>query len=318
MGQHAEHATPGVGLVCIGEALMDLTEVTPGPGAAGLYQSHPGGSPFNVAVGAARLGVPTAFLGSLGGDALGRRLRGFLEENGVDTSAARVGTAPTPVSIMSLKAGEPSYSFYGSPASLCDLRVQDVPEALVRAAGVVHAGSIGLLHRPAHEAAVRAFETAPGRTTFDPNVRPGLVADRAEFLSRTERLMALADVVKLSAEDAEYLYPDLDREGVARRVLGLGAVAVVLTRASQGVQAWTPDGVVTVPTAGLAPAVDTTGGGDSVMAAIVSRLVGLPELPGPDGWDDVLRFAMRVAASTCSRSGGAEAMPRADEVAVAS
>lgn len=305
----------GVGnVLCIGEALFDLTESTaagwPGP----AYLPHAGGSSFNVAVGVARLGVGATFAGSFADDLLGERLRGFLRDEAVSIIAPPPAPALTAVSIMSLDNAEPRYSFYASPASYGFLRASDIPATVLDRADVIHAGSIALLEPTTRAAVLHAFRSGRGITTLDPNARPGLIADRASYLREFEELVGLADLVKLSAEDAEYLYPGWTATAVAEALLGRGCSVVVVTAAAAGAQLWTRDFHVVVPIATGAPVVDTTGGGDSVMAAIISRLAvsGLPL--DRDAWRELLGFAMAVAAVTCSRAGGANAMPTAADL----
>lgn len=296
-------------VLLLGEALVDLTERQCERDRA--FIPHPGGSPLNVAVGLARLGVPSALCAIVADDGLGIWLQRFLADEGIDTSWLMRTGARTTISLATLHDGEPSYAFYPDEPTLRDLDWS--PRISAEQPLAIHAGSIGLLDRRVAAAALDAFSRTELLRTFDPNVRPSLIADPADYREYVEQLAARSDLVKLSREDAEYLYPGLDDDGVAEHVRRLGARAVVLTRAADGVSAWSEHGRADAPTSGL-PVHDTTGGGDATMAALIADLVrsGMPT--STTGWESNLRRAMRIAGLACSRAGGAESMPRRYEL----
>ena len=292
-------------VLLLGEALVDLTEQPLGDALA--FVPHPGGSPLNVAVGLSRLGVRSALGAIVADDALGKWLQAFLIDEGLDAAWLVPSGSRTTVSLAVLRDGEPQYSFYPDhpvPFTLdWSSRVRTAPLL------AVHAGSIGLLEPRVAAEVVDLFSHTSLLRTFDPNVRPSLITDRAEYCGFVETMSSMSNLVKLSVEDAQFLYPREHPDDVAAHLLALGATAVVLTRAAEGASAWSKHGRADVPTSGL-PVRDTTVGGDATMAALIADLVrtGLPSSAA--AWDVVLRRARRIAGLACSRPGGAESMPR--------
>lgn len=304
--------------VVIGEALIDLLETRTGEpdgcGSGGgiVYRPAVGGAPLNVAVGVARLGGRAEFVGSVGDDAFGRRIRGFLRDSGVGDRGVVTVDAPTTLAVTAFEGSEPDFHFYGEPRSYGLLGPDDLDPALVGGAAALYCGSIALLAEPVLAAARRAW-TVPGPfRAFDPNVRPNLLPDPPAARAMVEEFAATADLVKLSAADARTLYGASPREA-AEWFAGLGAAAVVVTLG--------PDGAI-VAYRGRSEtvygvrvdAVDTTGAGDATMAALVA---GVLDAGPPDdlaGWVRLTGEAMRVAAVVCEAPGGATAMPTREAV----
>ncbi|GAA0465445.1 fructokinase [Paractinoplanes deccanensis] len=300
--------------VVLGEALIDLQEAEHDGGV--VYRQAIGGAPLNVAVGATRLGGEVRYVGSLSNDVLGDRIAAFLREVGVGVGGVKRVAVPTTLAVTTFVGAEPTFTFYGEPPSYALLAPGDVDIEGIRGADVLYAGSICLLREP-FRAAARAAWAVPGPLkVFDPNARPTLLPDGAAVTALrelSEEFFAAADLVKLSAADAEVLYDGATPEVAAERIRGLGAKAVVVTRGSQGAYVSADDGAVMLP-APAVDAIDATGAGDSVMGALVRRLLadGLPK--DLDGWQRNVRFALAVAALVCERRGGAVAMPTQEEL----
>ncbi|MBL7256764.1 carbohydrate kinase family protein [Paractinoplanes lichenicola] len=300
--------------VVLGEALIDLQEAE--HNGEVVYRQAIGGAPLNVAVGATRLGGQVQYVGSLSDDVLGNRISVFLTEKGVGTAGVKRVPVPTTLAVTTFVGAEPTFTFYGEPPSYAVLGPADLDTAMVAGADVVYTGSICLLREP-FRATARAAWAVPGPLrVFDPNARPTLLPDGAavtHLLELSEEFFATADLVKLSAADAEVLYDGATPEQAAERIRALGAKAVVVTAGSKGAFINAADGAMMLP-APKVEAVDATGAGDSVMGALVRRLLadGLPK--DLDGWQRNVQFALHVAALVCERRGGAVAMPTLDEV----
>ncbi|WP_329102058.1 carbohydrate kinase [Micromonospora sp. NBC_01699] len=299
--------------VVLGEALVDLLD-----GRADgepVYRQAIGGAPLNVAVGVARLGAPVEFVGSVGDDVLAGRIRDFLRERGVGQRGVVTVPVPTTLAVATFAGAEPDFRFYGEPPSYGLLDADALDPALIGGAAVLYCGSIALLRPPVLAAARRAWSLTAGRRVFDPNVRPRLLPDPAAldgFRAVVAEFAATADLVKLSAADAELLYPGEPLDRVAGRLRALGAGAVVVTRGPAGALVAAGAEPVEVP-APAVRAVDATGAGDSVMAALVADLL-LAGPPTPDGWPARVAYALRVAALVCEAPGGAVAMPTRAQV----
>jgi len=288
--------------VVLGEALVDLLESSAPDGL--VYRPAVGGAPFNVAVGIARLGAPSEFLGSFGDDPWASRLLAFLRDSGVGTGGAvTVPGVSSTLAVTTFQGHEPSFRFYGAPPSYGLYDAPDVDAALVGGAGLLYCGSMCLLAPPVLAAARRAWAIPGPVRVFDPNVRPvvGLNPDVVAEFSTT------ADLVKLSSADATALWGE-SPEDAAARLLALGAGAVVVTIGAEGaLVAFQADSVrVSPPT--ITP-VDATGAGDATMAGLSWGILthGLPT--DLDGWVALTRVAVHVAGLVCESRGGAVSMP---------
>ena len=283
-------ATPEV--IVIGEALVDV--VASAEGAV----EHPGGSPANVAYGLGLLGIRTALLTSIGDDDRGRAIEAHLQRAGVTLLPGSRTPGRTASATATLAAdGSATYDF-----DICWELPPVAPPSLPK---VLHTGSIATFLAPG-AAAVRALLEQAHREcviTYDPNIRPALLGSQAEARTIFEELVPLTDVVKLSDEDARWLYPDLQLEDTAARILGLGAGLAVVTRGSEGSLLATADLQLVVP-AVRSTVADTIGAGDSYMAALIYGLLAR----GTDGLAPAVletlgRTASKAAAITVRRPG---------------
>lgn len=239
-----------------GEALVDVV---------GQGREVPGGGPANVALGLGRLGAEVEFATWLGADERGQRVARHLEASGVQLVAGGFGAARTSSATVLLGAdGQPSYAFdieWDLP------RLQRTPEWL-------HVGSIAAFLQPGAEKVLAAAErttAAGGIVSFDPNVRPALLGTRSAARARFEELAALATVVKLSDEDAAWLWPGRDTDAVLDAVIGLGAELAVVTAGASGSVLSTASERVTVQGERVA-VIDTVGAGDTYTAALLWQL----------------------------------------------
>ncbi|MDJ1114426.1 PfkB family carbohydrate kinase [Microbacterium dauci] len=269
-------------VLMLGEALIDIVD-----GA-----EYVGGSPANVAVGVARQGVAATLLTRIGRDDRGRRIAAQVETSGAGIAEASWTDAATSTARARIRAdGSAEYDFQ-IDWSLGD----DAVSALVDAASVVHAGSIGLFLQPGGSAVLVGLERAQRAgaiVTVDPNIRPALVGDDAVAIS--ERAFAAASVVKLSDEDAEALYPGVAAADVLARVAAFGPRVVVMTRGAAGALALSAGGVVAAEPLRVDVA-DTIGAGDAFMASLIVSAVDDPGLLSGD--DAALERALRRAAVT--------------------
>ena len=298
-------------VVSIGEALVDMIQLE--DHAEPTYLAAWGGSPFNVAVGVARLGSSVEFAGSFAKDALGDQLRGFLAEQGVGMDLSVTVDAQTTIAMTSMVNHEPQYNFYAAPASYGFVPPAIAARQQVASASVVHAGSLGVLEDMTYDAIRESFSAAPAITTFDPNVRPRMVSDWDHYRERLGYLAYRSDFVKYSIEDIEATYPGQTEDSIAMAALDGRARAVLVTRGGNPATLYTEKDQSTVPIAQGFSLADTTGGGDATMAAILHQLHqgGLPD--EHEQWEHVVRQAFIVSAIVCSRRGGAIAMPTAEE-----
>ena len=287
-----------------GEALYDLVI-----DEAGALTGHPGGGPFNTARTIGRLGQPVAFLGRLSTDRLGATHERMLADDGVDLGCVTRTAEPTTLALASLDAiGAASWSFYATGTAAAGLTPQDALAALPTRVAALHVGTLGLVLEPLATALEAVVQRLAGETlvVIDPNCRPQAIDDPQAFRARLERVLAFADLVKVSEEDLAWLDPGRSRTAAARDLLERGPRAVLLTRG--------PDGA-TVITAGadtpIAPVptevVDTIGAGDAFGGAFLawwtSHGLGSADLAQDALVVEAAEFAAVVAARTVAQAG---------------
>lgn len=301
-------------VVC-GEALFDLFGSEAGAGLA--FDARIGGSPFNVAVGLARLGLKSALLAGISTDPLGERLVEALRRENVRTDMVKRTDRPTTLSVVSLAAdGQPHYAFYGERAADRDLRAEDLP-ALGPDVWGLHAGSYSLVVEPVGSALLALFEREAGRRllTLDPNVRLNVEPDPAVWRDRIARFVGHADIVKVSDEDLGLLYPGATGAEIAASWLEAGAALVILTRGPAGAEYFDRSGRRSVAGRSVRVA-DTVGAGDTFQAALIAGLAELglwtrADLEATAATERLVAFAVEAAAITCTRRG-ADLPHRAD------
>ncbi len=305
----------------IGEILVDFTPLVDSGKTVG-FRMNPGGSPFNVAVGLARMGARVEFAGRVSTDFFGRFLVAALEREGVGLQLLSRSSAPSTLAFVALHDGEPGYSFYGEGAADTDLRPDDLP-AVIEEVSVLHFGSISLLRAPTSDTVVGLVERLAGRALLscDPNIRPGLISDPVSYRRLLERAFRAADIVKLSRRDLEWLMPGTLPEDAAETVLELGPAMVVITLGANGCYAATA-AVRTSATALPVRVADTVGAGDAFTAGLLYRLVELGYASGaalktvpPAALQMALQFATAAAGLTCTRVGADP--PRRQEIEAA-
>jgi fructokinase len=299
-------------IVVGGESLIDLIARTD------QLRAVPGGGPFNVARTVARLGRSCAYLGALSSDRFGVRLREALRDDGVDDAWAPLTEDPTTLAVAQIgETGAATYSFYVEQTSASDLSSVQALAVLAAAPEVLYVGTLGLVLEPAassYEALVDAAGPAV-LVAVDPNCRPAVVRDPDAYRARLARVLARADIVKVSTEDLDYLTPDLDHLGGAQQLRDLGASVVLLTDGDRDVtivaQEW--HRVLPVPEVTV---VDTVGAGDSFLGGVLSvweaRGLGRDELMDEKAVVEAVEFGIAVSGITCGRTGADP--PRVDEL----
>lgn len=305
-------------IVC-GEALFDV--FSDGDTATGFALSaRVGGSPFNLAIGLARLGQRPMFFGGLSADLFGRKLADTLAREGVDISCSPRPDAATALVTIDVDAdGVPAYTLYGSETAERSVTVADL-ERVPRDAEAIHVGSYCMAVEPI-ASTLRALVTRQhGRSliAFDPNVRLTIQPDRRVWTGAIAWMLPMTDLLKISDEDLAHLYPDLSPRAFIDMALDAGVALVVVTRGGEGVLAATATVALELPALKV-DVVDTVGAGDTFQAALLSHLreqglltrAALKELDAP-ALRAALVFAGRAAAITCSRRGAD--MPRSEEV----
>ncbi|MDQ4036920.1 MAG: carbohydrate kinase [Actinomycetota bacterium] len=298
-------------LVVCGEAVLDLIS----DGSPTGYQARPGGSPLNVAIGTARLGVPTLLLTRFGIGRFGQLLRAHAAAAGVSLSLSVDADEPAMLAVVGLdESGTASYDFYVDGTAERGWQRHEFPDPLPEKSQALHVGSISSWLPPAagllSELVVREYHRGTVLISFDPNLRPDLIRDAGHARACVEQVLLVAQLVKVSVEDLHWLYPRQDPDEAARRWANAGPALVVLTDGANGARAHRPGQPVHPVSARDVSVVDTVGAGDAFAAGLLAALAdrgrlhrhGLDDLDDAD-LDAILGGAALVSALTCARAG---------------
>ncbi|MCL2684363.1 MAG: carbohydrate kinase, partial [Synergistaceae bacterium] len=282
----------------------------------------PGGSPFNIAIGLARLRMDVAFLVKIGDDAFGAGLREFLSSEGVDMSCVVGGAGHNTTLAMAAvnELGKPEFQFYRENSADISLTIDELPPISPQETSVFSFGSIALADNPVGDAVLCVFEkmrTNGVMTVLDPNVRPLYAEDKPIFRKRMKYLIPLVDVLKLSDDDLCWLTGSLGVEEGLAKLETNPAGLVIVTEGPRGARAIWRGETVRIPCPDVEIA-ETTGCGDSFIAGVISKLAPL----GRSGLADMslkflnntLAFANACASIVATRYGAANSMPCPAEV----
>lgn len=300
-------------LVC-GEALFDFFSENDVNAQASKvnYKAIAGGSPFNVAVGLRRLGIDVALFAGLSSDYLGRRLQQVLQEEGVRPDYLQDFDAPTTLAMVAVGAdGSPHYSFRGEGCADRQLLPGHLPELGAEVRGL-HIGSFSLVVQPIADTLLALVRRESGKRliSLDPNVRLNPEPNIELWRERINTLVEHADLIKVSDEDLNLLYPERDPQSVIHGWLEHRCQVVFLTRGGQGATVFSRrHGSWSAPACAVVMA-DTVGAGDTFQAALIAWLTeqqldsveGLQRL-SREQIDAMLTFAVSAAALTCGKTG---------------
>ena len=296
-------------ILTIGEVLIDLTQTGKDERGIPQFAANPGGAPANLAVAAARLGAQTAFIGKVGADAFGRYLKEVLAENKVDVSG---------MAVVSVDAtGERDFSFYRSANADVMLSKEDISDEALKAAKIVHFGSVSLTADPSRTATLDAAARAKklgAIITYDPNYRANLWKNKEDAIAQIKAPLPLVDILKVSDEELPLLTGTTDCESGTAQLAQNGIRLIFVTLGANGV--FYRFGDKTGHVAGVPCKVgDTNGAGDTFFGAALSKLCKeeLDTLT-VDKLESILAFANKAASITTSRHGAIPAMPTLAEV----
>ncbi|PLX39267.1 MAG: carbohydrate kinase [Hyphomicrobiales bacterium] len=301
-------------ILVVGEAVVDFLAQSTGAKPAGSinhsFRPTLGGSPFNVALGLGRLGTPVAYSWAISTDLFGKGFLDALAEADVNLDRVVRSPLPSTLSFIDTIDGEPRYAFfdtasagrYFDPADITDLSDE---------ISLLHVGSYVLGTEPVGSLVEEmVIEEAEHRLiSLDLNVRPSLVEDEPAYRERLTRMMEVADIIKASAEDLAWLYPDVTHDYMVEAWLEAGAALAIVTLGAKGARIASAGYDVTKP----APPtflIDTIGSGDAFMAGFLAGLDdhgafsedGLSGL-GVENLEESFALARRCAALVCGRAG---------------
>lgn len=298
-------------ILCCGEALIDMIPEPTVSGHAG-FVPHTGGAVFNTAIALGRLGASAGLLTGLSTDMFGQQLSSALAASQVDTTLVITSDRPTTLAFVTLTDGQARYSFFDENSAGRMLTPDDMP-AVPEDVTALFFGGISLACAPGAGAyaALMAREGGSRAVMLDPNIRTGFIDDAESYRARLDAMIGLADIVKVSDEDLNWIVDTpAAMAGKARVLLDKGPALVIVTCGSAGAYGFLRDGSDIHVAAETVAVVDTVGAGDTFNAGVLASLAdqgllnkdSLNMLSAGDA-TTALRFGAGVAAVTVSRAG---------------
>ena len=265
-----------------------------------------GGGPANTAKALAKLGIDAQFIDGISTDKYGQMALKQLHKDGVLLDFVKFSDKPTCLAIVSLnKAGGASYEFVIDGTATFDFSPLWLPDPAAYKPALLHIGTLVTAIEPSatvlFEWAKKVAKVSP--IVFDPNIRPAVMSDRAEYVKQVERWVSISSSVKVSDDDIYWLYPGVELDLVANKWLSMGPELVVVTFGDKGLTGYRKDEKVAVDAKKVVVA-DTVGAGDTVGAILVEAIIedGLDKLTGMR-LSVMLDRAAKAAAITVSRTG---------------
>ncbi|MEG3867274.1 carbohydrate kinase [Microcoleus sp. MON2_D6] len=311
-------------VLCLGEVLFDCLADKPGVSLEEVesWTAYPGGAPANVACALVKLGTAAGFIGAVGGDELGNSLVQVLQEVGVDIAGLqRHPSAPTrQVYVLRNEAGDRNFAGFGKfdTADFADTRLlaAQLPEVLFENAEYLVLGTLELAYPESREAIVRAIELAEHydvKIILDINWRPVFWPNPDEAKARIRKILKKVDFVKLSEEEAEWLFDTTDAGAITYRLDSVEGVLV--TAGEKGCAYCISENEGKIP-AFTVDVEDTTGAGDAFLAGFVRQLCkhGIKNLADPKIAQTIVTYASAVGAMTAMKPGAIISQPTAAEV----
>ena len=299
-------------ILCCGEALIDMIPSPTVEGGKEGFVPHSGGAVFNTAIALGRLGVQTGMITGLSTDMFGQQLDETLRASHVDTTRVIRSDRPTTLAFVKLTDGHASYSFFDESSAGRMIRPDDLPD-LNDEISALFFGGISLAVEPCADtyAALMEREGGTRAVMMDPNIRPGFIKDVDRYRDRLARMLRLTDIVKVSDEDLNWIYPGPESLQAKLDMLrAAGPKLIVLTRGGDGATAYLPGGAEVSVAADRVRAVDTVGAGDTFNAGVMASLSeqGLLTKAGvaavtAEQMAAALTLAAKTAAITVSRAG---------------
>ena len=309
-------------VVALGELLIDFTENGASDQGNPIFEANPGGAPCNVLAMLRKLDKTCAFVGKVGNDMFGRRLKAVAESAGIDMTGLRMdeNVRTTLAFVKTDEHGDRDFSFYRNPGADMMLTEEELPLDMLRDAKIFHFGTLSMTHeavRQATKAAVLAAKEAGAIISFDPNLRPPLWESLNEAKAQMLWGLGQADVVKIADNEIEFLTGTTDYErGAARLRESFPNIRLLnVTAGANGSYAFHEDKKMFVPSFLLGGTIETTGAGDTFCASVLNFVLdhGLNGL-SKDDLRAMLRFANAAAYLVTTRKGAIRSMPERAQV----
>ncbi len=295
----------------LGDAVVDLI-----PDGDMHYLKCAGGAPANVAVGVARLGVPSAFIGRVGKDPLGEFMQQTLHNEAVNTDYMYLDPDHrTSTVVVGLDKGERSFTFMVNPSADQFLSVSDLPA--FKTGEWLHCCSIALINEPTRTATLTAMKNiraAGGKVSFDPNLRESLWKSQAEMIEVVNQAVALADVLKFSEEELTLLTGTNTLEKAFEKVTALYPEKLIIVTMGKDGALFNLNGHSEIVAGKALQPVDTTGAGDAFVGGLLAGLSLNDNWQTLDVLKQIIRQANACGALATTAKGAMSALPNQQQL----
>lgn len=308
-------------VIALGELLIDFTDNGVSDQGNTLFEANPGGAPCNVLAMLKRLGHTTAFIGKVGEDIFGLRLKRELEEIGIDTcgllSDKEVRT--TLAFVQNDETGDRSFSFYRNPGADMMLQASEINDEMIKSAKVFHFGTLSMTHDGVKEATIKALKLAKENgllISFDPNLRESLWDTLENAKKQAAYGLQYCDVLKISDNEIQWFTGEEDFDKGIKVLQDTYRIPLILlSMGKDGSRAYYKDLRVEVPGFLQEGTIETTGAGDTFMGCCLHFVLekGLEHLQKED-LRQMLTFANGAASIITTRKGALKVMPTLEEV----
>ncbi len=308
-------------VTALGELLIDFTEDGVSPQGNPLYEANPGGAPCNVLSMLAKLGRKTAFIGKVGRDIFGNRLRSALEEVGIDTAGLTVDedVRTTLAFVETMPDGDRNFSFYRNPGADMMLKEEEISKDLLIYSEIFHFGTLSMTHdgvRAATKKAVDIAKKAGAVISFDPNLRPPLWRSLEDAKEQVSYGCSQCDVLKISDNEIQWFTGEEDFDAGIQKIKNQYRIPLILlSMGKSGSRAYYKDLLVKAPPFLQKNTIETTGAGDTFGGCCLHFVLkyGLDHLD-EEKLKQMLTFANAAASIVTTRKGALRVMPCPEEI----
>ena len=308
-------------VTALGELLIDFTDNGKSAQGNTLFEANPGGAPCNVLAMLNKCGHPTAFIGKVGKDIFGLKLKSTLEEVGINTSNLIVdeNARTTLAFVQTFEDGDRDFSFFRNPGADMLLTAQEVDEELIRDSRIFHFGTLSMTHDGVREATKRAIAVAKESgavISFDPNLRPPLWNSLEDAKVQVAYGLGQCDVLKISDNEIQWFTGEEDFDaGIAKLRKEYDIPLILLSMGRDGSRAYSKDLKVEAAPFLQESTIETTGAGDTFGGSCLHYILkyGLDDLD-ESRLKEMLTFANAAASIVTTRKGALRVMPEIEEV----
>ena len=295
-------------ILCSGENLIDFVPVSKN---TEIFKACVGGSPLNTAIGLGAMNAPVYFFSRISNDFFGRKIVSFLKKNNVKTKLIQKTSDKTTLGFVSNR-NKPEFSFYANQTADRNLSQYDFKKNILKKIILAHFSSISLVLKPGSETYFKIIKNLKKTSliSIDPNIRSSLIGNKNNYLKRFKQFLKLADIIKLSDEDFNYLSNNNNPDKVIPNWIQKNNISfVILTLGEKGSILYTKKLRIFIKSYKVKVA-DTVGAGDIFQAAVINYLYKSKNLSNDkllnlrkSDWEKCLKFASKAASINCTKEG---------------